>query len=814
MTRYFSESRLRGGIAFFVALSLVFVPPAFAQGSAPAAPAKPNAPAKPSAPATPAAPAAPAVAAAPAAPVTPPAAPAAPAAPAEDIGWPREITRQDAKLVYYQPQVDAWKNYQAIEARMAFSLTPTGGQEALGVATLTANTVVDNETRTAVLRNVTVKSVRFPAVEPQAAGQLERLFRSLIPSSGEAISIDRVMAMMDRDKVPVRAVALNNDPPQVFYSASPALLLLVDGEPVLAPIEKTNLEFVVNTNWDLFFDKTDKAYFLLGPSGWLTATALGGPWTPTSKLPDDMAKLPADQNFDDVKKMVPPRAGSGAAPQVFYSNAPAELILLRGGPAYARIAGTQLLYVTNTDNDVFVDNTSRQFYVLLSGRWFRADTLAGPFVYASGNLPADFLKIPANSPKVGVRSAVPGTQEAADAVMLAQIPTTAVVNRKEAEAEAKVSYDGKPQFAPIEQTQLKYATNTQEKVIQVGDLYYLCFQGVWFVSRSPTGPWKTADSVPPAIYTIPPSSPVYNVTYVYQSDPTPATVECSHTSGYFGMFVLGAAVGAAIVWGTGYRYPPYYYRPPGAFYPIYRPYPVTYGVGAVYNPRTGGYAVGRAAYGPYGAARTSAWYNPSTGRYGRSATVQNGYGGRTVASSYNPWTGGYGRTSQGHNAYAQWGSSTASRGNQWVQTGHVSTRNGTAAGYRTSSGESGAVVRGSNGSVARTDNGVYAGRDGNVYKRNDQGNWSQYENGKWNQVDRSAAEKQGLDGAASARQRGQTQTEQFKSRDAATRGGTPRADGRSGTPRQSPSPSVTPSGGGTRGGGARGGGARGGGGRR
>ena len=112
-------------------------------------------------------------------------------------------------------------------------------------------------------------------------------------------------------------------------------------------------------------------------------------------------------------------------------------------------------------------------------------------------------------------------------------------------------------------------------------------------------------------------------------------------------------------------------------------------MGAVYNPRTGGYAVGRAAYGPYGAARSSAWYNPSTGRYGRSATVQTPYGGRTAAASYNPHTGSYTRTQQGHNAYAQWGSSVKTRGNDWVQTGHVTTAGGTTAGYRTSSGNSG-----------------------------------------------------------------------------------------------------------------------------
>src|SRR6185312_4661858 len=67
---------------------------------------------------------------------------------------------------------------------------------------------------------------------------------------------------------------------------------------------------------------------------------------------------------------------------------------------------------------------------------------------------------------------------------------------------------------------------------------------------------------------------------------------------------------------------------------------------------------------------------------GRAASAQGWYGGRTVASTYNPWTGGYGAMSQGHNAYGQWGHSVAARGDQWVQTGHVSTARGTAFGYR------------------------------------------------------------------------------------------------------------------------------------
>src|SRR5262249_26318646 len=152
-----------------------------------------------------------------------------------------------------------------------------------------------------------------------------------------------------------------------------------------------------------------------------------------------------------------------------------------------------------------------------SGRWFSAKAFSGPWSYAGNDLPGDFAKIPKNSPKANVLASVPGTVEAADAILLAQVPTTAIVNKADAEAKVKVNYDGgEAKFAKIEKTNMEYATNTQEKVIKLGDMYYLCFQAVWFMSAKPNGPWKVADSVPDEIYTIPSDSPVYNVTYVTQ----------------------------------------------------------------------------------------------------------------------------------------------------------------------------------------------------------------------------------------------------------------------------------------------------------
>jgi hypothetical protein len=654
---------------------------------------------------------------------------------AEDIGWPREVIQNGARIVYYQPQIDKWVDYKTLDARMAISVTPAGGKATPGVVSIEARTDADKETRTVVISDIKLTDARFPSADVAGAEQLGGLVRELFkPDNPITISLDRLTAEAEEDKIPGRVVQLDNTPPKIFVSRGPAVLLLVDDKEVLVPIEKTKLQFVVNANWPVLFDTEGKKYYLLNGKQWLTASKLEGPWTATTVLAKEMSTLPADENWAEIKKSIPPQGAAGATPKVFYSNVPAEVIEFTGAPVYAKIPGTQLTYATNTKSSVYVQTAEQKYYFLVSGRWFRSSSLDGPWTYASEDLPGDFAKIPPNGPGSSVLASVPGTEQANDAVLLAQIPTTAVVNIPEAEAQVKVHYDGDPQFKPIETTTLSYATNTQDKVIKFGDIYYLCFQAVWFMSTTATGPWKVASSVPKEIYTIPPSSPVYNVTYVTQVQTSPTTVECDQTAGYLGMFLVGAAVGLTIAYGTGYYYPPYYYYPVHG-YPIYRPYPVTYGVGAFYSSSSGAYGVARGAYGPYGGVTGAAWYNPSTGRYGRSVSAYGPYGSMTAARTYNPYTGVYGATRQGSNAYGNWGSSVAVRGDQWAQTAHKTTGAGTAAGFRTSEGARGAGFSGANGNsgfVAQGKNdNMYAGKNGDVYRKDSSGNWQQYDNGSW-----------------------------------------------------------------------------------
>jgi len=652
---------------------------------------------------------------------------------AQDQGWPRTITKPGGTIVLYQPQVDDWKNYQQVDARMAFTITPTGGKQHVGAMTVQMQSSTNVADHTVLLSDPKITSTYFPSLDAATTAQMDTLVRSFVnPSATMNISLDRLAASVQKREAP-KAADLKNDPPTIFISMKPAILLLVNGAATTAPIANSKIEFVVNANWPVFVEKGKTTYYLFDSKGWMTANGLDGTWTPTAKLPKDMDKVPLNQNFTTLKPFIPPPASStGAYPVVYYSSTPAEIVVFNGQPQWTAIPGTQLAYASNTDATVFRYNPNGAFYYLTSGRWFTAQGPMGPWTFATYSLPADFKNIPPASPQGKVLASVPGTPEAEDAVLIAQIPTTATVTPAAAQ-QVKVSYaGGTPQFQPITGTSMSYAVNTQEKVIQVGNEYYLCANGVWFVSFNATGPWQLAQSVPQAIYTIPPSSPVYNVTYVTQVPASDGNVTASYTAGYMGAFVMGATVGAIVCSGTGWYYPPYMY---GGFY---YPYAWTYGYHPYYY---GGYTYGAYgyhgyAYGPYGGATWGAGYNPATGTYARGGTAYTPYGTRSAAQAYNPYTNTYAATRQGSNAYSQWGQSVVSHNGNTAYTQHYSNANGTAASAQTSKGGYAAGVNTAHGTTAagKTSNGdMYAGHDGNVYKNTGSG-WEKYDNGSWNTV--------------------------------------------------------------------------------
>src|SRR5262249_25595901 len=154
--------------------------------------------------------------------------------------WPQARTNSGGVLMLFQPQVDDWKNFQTIDVRMAFTITPTGGKEHPGVATVRLKSSVDMDTHVATLTEPQITSLYFPSLDKATTAQMDKLVRSFInPAARFTISVDYLAASLKK-KDPPKTVAVKNDPPAIFISMSPAILLMVNGSPVLAPVGQTN----------------------------------------------------------------------------------------------------------------------------------------------------------------------------------------------------------------------------------------------------------------------------------------------------------------------------------------------------------------------------------------------------------------------------------------------------------------------------------------------------------------------------------------------------------------------------------------------
>src|SRR5262249_24000230 len=177
-----------------------------------------------------------------------------------------------------------------------------------------------------------------------------------------------------------------------------------------------------------------------------------------------------------------------------------------------------------------------------------------------------------------------------------------------------------------------------------------------------------ADPGPAEIYDIPPSSPLYYVTYVKVYSATPEVVYVGYTPGYYGTVLSSSTT--TVVYGTGWYYPPYI--GPTVWYG----WPYTYGVGAGFTYSTGsgwsfGFGYGYALflwYSRWGGRRVyygCGWYPYYGGGGGGGPAVANVYGvggntaySRTGAAWANPYTGNYGAATRGAYYNTQTGRST------------------------------------------------------------------------------------------------------------------------------------------------------------
>jgi hypothetical protein len=486
--------------------------------------------------------------------------------PAAPFPWPSQFSDGGQAFTVYPPQLDRWQG-DRLEGQAAVAVQPAGAEKPVfGVVWLSARTDVDSATGMVKVRDITASRASFPTATAHAGAYLDAI-RKRLSAMTWIVARDRLESdlAIEHASREVQSQPLRNVAPRILYSESPAILVPVDGAPELKEMVGLGLRRVLNTRALILQDNTTGRYFLFVAGHWMETPAIEGPWTEAyvrpAALEEAKEQALANGQVDLVEGGEPAR---GRVPVVFVSTGPAELVQTDGPPQYLPIQGTNLLYVTNTPNRLFLDLQTQNYYLLLSGRWYRTASLSqGTWEYVTGaSLPADFAMIPQDHPAESVRASVPGTPQAQEAVIANGVPQVATVKRGAATLE--LTYDGSPQFRPIEGTTLQYALNAPLPVIEVDPgSFYALDNGVWFVSNSAFGPWTVAAWVPPVIYTIPRSSPLHYVTYVRVYEATPEVVYEGYTPGYVGSYV---APGSTVVYGTGWYYQPWigsvWYGPP------------------------------------------------------------------------------------------------------------------------------------------------------------------------------------------------------------------------------------------------------------
>jgi hypothetical protein len=716
--------------------------------------------------------------------------------------WPKLInTNNGTQIKVYQPEPESFKG-NILMFRSAISILENGSNDPVfGAFWGTAKVETDRDNRSLTINSLDVTSIRIPAIEGQdTIDYIDDALESQFPSAAGAISLDEIVATLNQNQQEAKiSQGISNKPPKVIFVTQPSMLVLIDGEPRLQKNKDLNLDMVVNTPFTIV-KNTDGRFYLYGSKHWYVSNASTGPYDYTNgQVPDNIRNVEnlinskSQNNVADNSKA----AASNTIPNIIVSTTPAELIQSNGEPNFTPIQGTNLLYVSNSDNDIFMDENSQQYFVLISGRWYQTKNLNSDnwnFIPAD-QLPGDFAKIPPGSPKDNVLASVAGTDAARDAVMDAQIPQTAKVDRNS--TTTTVNYDGRPKFTDIEGTNLQYAVNTSSTVLRNGGdgRFYVVDNGVWFVSDNATGPWVVSTVRPVDVDMIPPNYPVYNAKYVNIYDVDPDYVYSGYTPGYLNSYIYGPTV----VYGTGFYYAPWF----GAYY---YPRPWSWGFNFGYTPYFGwgfgwgysqswfslGFGFGY-GYGYYGYGyRGCGWWGPSFyhpacwggwhggprpyGFYGNNFYVHNNihvnyannvYRNRSGISSqsYNR-AGGIASRTMNYNRPTT--NSATRSGNMTPGNNSAGTRPG-STGFNNRTGPNGSMngrpINGgtnlSNGSARPS---VYSDRQGNIYQRSQSNNnWQQSQNRSWAPVNNARPETmQNLERQQINRSRGQTLSQNFQ----------------------------------------------------
>jgi hypothetical protein len=441
--------------------------------------------------------------------------------------WPKTITTNNGTVIkLYKPAILRYTG-GTIQSRFVISVIDNQQDDPVfGTIWTTTAVTTDSTKRLARIRSAHVDDmilrddtssddIRF--LSAAIEDHLPRVFRSF--------PLDTVLTYLAEQQQDLAYVEMDTvkKAPAIIFRTRPTALVLIDGAPELRKNEQWGVNTVVNSPFVIVEDKDGK-FYLYGGGHWYVAPDVVGPYS----YSNDIVSRRLEQIARDFKKAArkdgfgQQTKDMGLAPvfDIVVSTTPAVLIQTSGDPQPQPIPGTSLVYMNNSEDNIFFDTAAHIYYVETGDKWYQSDALKDASRWqpvARPQLPPDFARIPAESPKAEVLANVPGTTAATEGQHEESVPEIQQIDRS---VTTNVEYDGPPKFSPIEGTGLQYATNTCAIVLFQNALYYTLEDGVWFVASTPHGVWYVSNRRPADIERIPRRHPAYRsrFVYIYQVD--------------------------------------------------------------------------------------------------------------------------------------------------------------------------------------------------------------------------------------------------------------------------------------------------------
>ena len=254
--------------------------------------------------------------------------------------WPLEVNAGGATITIYQPQYESFSEVTLVADAAISVTTAADPQPKFGAARLECTVSKDRASNDLIVQTLSVGKMKLPDATDDQLSSYSSAMQEELADQHITFPVDDVR----------QAVTTQSDnsydtaPPKILVMKRPAVLVTIDGEPILSDVDGSPLKKVSNTPFFLVNDPSSGNFYLKGGDIWYSAAAVKGEWHQTMNPPLDVValseKMQDDEDSVQNAQATDEKEKTGKIPEIVMSTEPAELIATDGEPAFSPIKKT------------------------------------------------------------------------------------------------------------------------------------------------------------------------------------------------------------------------------------------------------------------------------------------------------------------------------------------------------------------------------------------------------------------------------------------------------------------------------------------